>query len=86
MPQQVILDDAENCSGNPSPVVDGETGLLTPPSNPDALAAAICRLLENPEEARAMGLAGRKRVEEKFSWTSIARQTKALYEEITSKA
>jgi starch synthase len=73
-------------------VVDGETGYLVPfdqdpvtrfPSDPEKfsreLAAGITELMEDPEKARKMGLAGRRRVEEKFAWAAIADQTIALY-------
>ena len=73
-------------------VVEGETGLLVPfdadpqttfPSDPDKfardLAAAVVALLHDPAGAKAMGEAGRKRVERIFSWESIADQTIALY-------
>ena len=60
-------------------VVDGETGLLVPPSNPGELSAALTKVLTNDDLARSMGAAGRRRVEERFSWASVARQTKDLY-------
>lgn len=60
-------------------VEDGRTGVLVPPARPDELAAAIRRLLDEPEQARAMGRAGRQRVEEKFSWASVAEQTERVY-------
>jgi len=60
-------------------VVDGETGILVPPANPEALAAALRRVLENPEGARRMGQAGRKRVEAQFSWASVAERTERVY-------
>jgi phosphatidylinositol alpha-1,6-mannosyltransferase len=44
-------------------VVDGETGLLVDPLDPDAIAAALGRLLASPELARGMGEAGRRRLE-----------------------
>jgi len=62
-------------------VVDGETGLLVPPSSPGELSAALTKVLKDDDLARSMGAAGRRRVEEKFSWTSVARQTKELYAE-----
>jgi starch synthase len=62
-------------------VEDGKTGLLVPPARPDALAEALRTLLEDPATARAMGKAGRKRVEEKFSWASVAARTEAVYAE-----
>jgi starch synthase len=72
-----------------------ETGLLIPfdadpvttfPSDPDAFARALAEgiktLLADPERARQMGLAGRRRVEETFAWEAIASQTIALYTEL----
>jgi len=63
-------------------VVPGETGYLVPPADPKALAEAINKVLRNRDMARRMGLAGRKRVEDHFSWTSIAHKTKAMYEDM----
>jgi alpha-maltose-1-phosphate synthase len=60
-------------------VVDGETGLLVPPSKPDALAAALNQVLADPELGRRMGAAGRARVEAHFSWDRVAASTAALY-------
>jgi starch synthase len=60
-------------------VEDGVTGLLVPPGRPDDLASAIRKLLDDPERARAMGAAGRRRVEEKFSWASVAERTERVY-------
>lgn len=73
-------------------VVDGETGYLVPfdqdpvtsfPRDPEKfakdLAAGINQLLKDPEKCRRFGDAGRKRVEEIFSWTAIADQTIELY-------
>jgi starch synthase len=74
-------------------VVDGETGYLVPfdqdpvtsfPLDPAKfakdLAARINLLLQDPEKCRRFGDAGRRRVEETFSWTAIAKQTINLYE------
>jgi glycogen synthase len=60
-------------------VVDGETGRLVPPARPAELASAIRLLLEDPARARAMGQAGRRRVEDTFAWSSVAAQTEAVY-------
>ena len=60
-------------------VEDGDTGLLVEPGRPEALAAAIRRLLEDPERSRAMGRAGRRRVEAQFSWTRVAARTREVY-------
>jgi phosphatidylinositol alpha-1,6-mannosyltransferase len=48
-------------------IADGETGLLVDPLAPDAIAAALGRLLASPELARAMGEAGRRRLELLFT-------------------
>jgi glycosyltransferase involved in cell wall biosynthesis len=53
-------------SGTPEAVVDGETGWLVPPRDPDALAAVIRCLLGDLDHARAMGERGRARVEALF--------------------
>ncbi|MGB7170736.1 MAG: glycosyltransferase, partial [Acidobacteriaceae bacterium] len=76
-------------------VVEGVTGCLVPfeqdrvtgfPVHPDefsrALAARILHVLNDPARARAMGEAGRKRVEETFSWQTIAAQTITLYQSL----
>jgi glycosyltransferase involved in cell wall biosynthesis len=62
-------------------VVDGETGFLVPPADPHALATSIRNVLDDPARARAMGRAGRKRVEDKFSWASVAARTEEVYAE-----
>ena len=49
------------------------------------LAERITGLLNDPEKAQRMGEAGRKRVEEHFSWTAIAAQTIKLYEGLVAK-
>jgi glycosyltransferase involved in cell wall biosynthesis len=53
--------------GIPEMIIDGETGLLTPPRDPAALAAAIKRLLTHPEMCRHLGDAARRRCERHFS-------------------
>jgi glycogen synthase len=73
---------ASAVGGIPEVVVPGRTGLLVPPADPRALADALNRLLRDRRLARQMGLAGRRRVEEHFSWASIAAQTKRMYEEL----
>ncbi len=58
---------------------DGETGLLVPPDDPGALAAAIGRLLDHPALRRRLGEAGRARVLDRFTWDVTARGTAACY-------
>lgn len=61
-------------------VIPGETGYLVPPADPQALAESINNVLRDKRKARAMGLAGRQRVEEHFAWSSIAKRTLGMYE------
>lgn len=60
---------------------DGETGILVPPKDPAALAAALTRLIDDPVLRRAMGEAGRKLVwdEGVFSPSRLAENTEAVY-------
>lgn len=71
--------------GMPELVVDGETGLLVPPRDPAALAAAVLRLLEDPAAAQAMGRAGRKRVDAYFSLRAKVDATEALYRGLVAR-
>jgi len=63
-------------------VVPNTTGLLVPPADPKALAEALNTVLRNRKMAREMGIAGRRRVEEHFSWSSIAKKTLQMYEQL----
>jgi len=63
-------------------VISEETGLLVDPADAGQIAAAVNSLLANPELAASMGKNGRKRVEEYFSWESIAKQTGEMYSEL----
>lgn len=57
---------ASRVSGIPEVVVDGATGWLVPPEDPEALARALAEVLADPAEARRRGEAGRRRVAEQF--------------------
>ena len=48
-------------------VLDGVTGILVEPNNPQALRDAICYLLDHPEEARRLGRNARQRIEEEHN-------------------
>ncbi len=81
-------------------VVDGETGILVPveqmtespfePTHPEQfardLAAAINRLMRDPELAAEYGRAGRRRAEQKFSWSAIAAETRTIYDSLVTPA
>lgn len=55
---------ATRVGGTPEVVIDGVTGLLVPPEDPTALAAALRRLLDEPLLAQRLGAAGRARLEQ----------------------
>jgi glycogen synthase len=63
-------------------VVDGETGFLVEPGNPEDLAEHIKKLLDDRGLAATFGANGRKRVEEMFSWESIAKKTYDMYKDV----
>ncbi|QOQ38767.1 glycogen synthase [Trueperella pecoris] len=85
--------------GIPDCIDDGVTGTLVPidqkqdgtgtPLDPDTfekdLGLALADMVADPQRAKEMGLAGRKRVEEHFSWESIAIKTMAFYEDILAR-
>ncbi|MEZ5512867.1 MAG: glycosyltransferase family 4 protein [Steroidobacteraceae bacterium] len=58
----------------PEIVVEGATGRLVERGNADSLAVAMLELVGEPEMATAFGLAGRKRLEERFTWDAVARR------------
>lgn len=61
-------------------VIDGETGLLVPPKDPQQLAAAIIRLLNEPMVARKMGEAGREWVKHECSPSVVAQRHVEAYQ------
>ncbi len=71
---------ATRVSAIPEIVIDGETGLLVPPKDSNALAEAIIKLLKNPKLAAEMGRKGRERLEKKFSLEKMIKETEALYD------
>jgi glycosyltransferase involved in cell wall biosynthesis len=70
--------------GVPEVVEDGVTGVLVPPANPEALAEGIIRLLDDPAQARAMGRAGRRRVETHFNLRRHAELVEEVYTQTLS--
>jgi len=80
-------------------VVPNETGILVPveqqktapfePIDPDKfsrdLANGINKIVSSKELQRSMGKAGRKRVEDVFDWSAIAKETQSLYQTLTKK-
>jgi len=70
---------ATDVGGNSEAVADGASGFIAPPNDAEALADAVISLLSDPARARAMGLSGRKTVEEKFSMEMMVKQVARAY-------
>ncbi len=81
---------ASAVGGIPEVVDDGHTGLLVPydaaaPERFEAmLAERVNELIDDPRRAAAMGEAGRRRVQERFDWGAVARQTAQVYDRVVA--
>jgi len=74
-----------NSGGNPELVVDGVTGfLIYPKNNPDEIAEKITWLKNNPDKAKQMGIAGRKRILSDFSTKKMVQRYEKLYDRVLS--
>jgi glycosyltransferase involved in cell wall biosynthesis len=63
-------------------VLDGETGFLVPPRDPDAIAAGTAHLLGDEALRTRMGRNGIARVRRHFQWKDVAARIEALYDEV----
>lgn len=72
---------ASAVGGIPETIRHGVDGLLVPPADPDALAAAIVCLARDLRLRARLATSGRRRVEERFSVTASVRRVEAIYEE-----
>jgi glycosyltransferase involved in cell wall biosynthesis len=82
MGKPVVATDA---GGLPEAVMHGETGLVVPAGDAEALAEAMTALLEKPTRAREMGRAGRQRALSHFDRPRIVDRVVAHYEEVLAK-
>jgi glycosyltransferase involved in cell wall biosynthesis len=76
---------ASRVSGTPDVVTEGETGLLVPPRDPEALRHALAALLSDPERAREMGRRGRERALAGFSVERMTHLLENLYREALAR-
>ena len=77
---------ASTAGGGPEAVLDGETGLLVPPGDVDAVAGALARLFGDRGLAARMGEAGRRRVEEVFAMDRYIERVLAVYERAVERS
>ena len=68
--------------GVPEVVEDGVTGVLVEPESPAALAEALISVLRSPDRMRAMGLAGRAQVLDRFSYLQMAHNFASVYRRV----
>jgi phosphatidylinositol alpha-1,6-mannosyltransferase len=76
---------AGDSGGVRSAVRDGETGIVVPPTDADAIADAIRALLVNPERRQQMGRAARHAVETHYNWDRVARDTREFTNEVVGQ-
>jgi glycosyltransferase involved in cell wall biosynthesis len=77
---------ATNVGGNAEAVIDAVNGFLVPSEDVDALSLAIRNLVSDPSRARAMGMAGRGLVEEKFTSDAMMKRIVAKYDNLVAKS
>jgi glycosyltransferase involved in cell wall biosynthesis len=73
---------ATDVGGIPELVAHGETGLLVPPNDPDALADAINDLLDDPQTMERMGERGRQLVSDQYTWDRVAERIAGYFRDI----
>jgi L-malate glycosyltransferase len=70
---------ATSVGGTPEVIKNGETGFLVPPSNPQVLAAAIQKLIEDPSLRREIGQAGKRHCQKNYDIDMIVKEIDSLY-------
>jgi glycogen(starch) synthase len=68
--------------GIPGVIDDGVDGLLVPWGDARSLAAAIRQILDDPEKARTMGEAGKRKTEMRYTWPAVYLQIERIYEDV----
>lgn len=76
---------ATDVGGTTEALEDGRSGIVIQPADPPALAAAIDRLLRDPELARALGARARQTIADRFSLERMVASTAAIYEELLAR-
>jgi len=76
---------ASNVGGIPDVVIDGESGILVPEKDPEALADAFKRLEENPSLIEKLLVGARKRINECFTWNGIIERQIDVYNKVINQ-
>jgi glycosyltransferase involved in cell wall biosynthesis len=73
---------AVDAHGPATIVDDGETGLLVPPDDEDAMAAALVRIVNDGDERRRMGQTAYERSRARYSWPALAARVAETYDAV----
>jgi L-malate glycosyltransferase len=76
---------ASRVGGNAELIQEGVSGFLVPPEDSQALAAALLRLLRDPELSRRMATTGQRIAVENYSFERLIREVDALYTELLNR-
>ncbi|MDS0277674.1 glycosyltransferase family 4 protein [Halomicroarcula sp. S1AR25-4] len=77
---------ASSVGGIPEMVVDGETGVLVPPHDPETLAETLDHLLDDPERLREMGAAGHRRLlDQQWTWRHHAERLNEIHRTVMAE-
>ena len=76
---------AGDSGGIRSAVRDGETGIVVPPTDVNAVARAVASLLRDPDLRQRMGRAGRAAVEQHYNWDRVARDTRQFARDVIGR-
>lgn len=77
---------ATNVGGAPEQIVEGETGYLVASGDDETMAARLVSLMHDPQKAKAMGAAGKRLVEQKFSCEAQRASTEELYNRLLQRS
>ncbi|MCC6938616.1 MAG: glycosyltransferase [Flavobacteriales bacterium] len=78
----VVVSDV---GGLPEVTIDGVTGFVVPPEDPEAAADRIAQLIGSADLRRAMGAAGRKHVEEQYAWSACVDKQLAVFDRVIAE-
>ena len=66
-------------------VISSDEGFIVEPLDPEAIAHALEKIWDYPENAKQMGLKGRERVVSMFSWEKVSKEVEKIFKEIIPK-
>lgn len=76
---------ATNAGGTAEVILDGETGFVVPRRDPGQLARRVAGLLDSPERSADLGRAGRRRVQQHFTFEASVNHTMNVYDQLVQQ-